>query len=106
MLLPSTVALQHQQIYRAVAEVERLLHPSVQRIRFEIGQDWSGDWSIFFRILLSDEASREHNLRGIAAQVEQRLSEKIDFPALGIFAYFNFRSQSEQAELREPAWAE
>jgi hypothetical protein len=33
------------------------------------------------------------------------MSEKLDLPDLGVFPYFDFRSQSEQAKLHEPAWA-
>jgi hypothetical protein len=29
----------------------------------------------------------------------------MDFQALGVFPYHNFRSESEQAALREVAWA-
>ena len=89
----------------AVSEVVRLMAPAVVHIRYEVGEDWSGDWAIFFRVLLSDEASQGSNLRDVTTQVVERISELLDFTSMGIHAYYNFRSQSEQAELREPAWA-
>src|SRR5712672_3048101 len=104
MILP--IAIQAQpQINAAITEVVRLLSPAVIRIRYDIGEDWSGDSAIFFRVLLSDEATRENSLRDISKKVERELSERLDVQSMGMFAYFNFRSQSEQAELNDPAWA-
>lgn len=104
MYLP--IAIQAQpRINAAVADVMRELTPAVQRINYEIAQDWSGQWAIFFRVLLSDEASNQAHLRSVATQVVWRMSEKIDIPGLGLFPHFDFRSQSEQAQLSEPAWA-
>jgi hypothetical protein len=103
MYLPSAVTKQ-PEINAAVSEVVRLLAPDVVHIRYDIGRDWSGDWAIFFRVLLSDEASRAR-LREVATQVAWRLAERLDFPAMGLFPYHNFRSVSEQDVLREEAWA-
>jgi hypothetical protein len=93
------------QINAAIAQVVSELSPAVQYIRFEIGQDWSGDWAIFFRVVLSDDASNPPSLRVVAENVRRRMSEQVDFDSIGVIPYFNFRSQSEQAMLREPAWA-
>jgi hypothetical protein len=103
MYLP--IAVQKQpQINVAVASLQRELWPEVQRIRYDIGQDWSGQWAIFFRVLLSDEASARH-LREVTTQVVWRMSERLNLPELGLFPYFDFRSVSEQAKLNEPEWA-
>jgi hypothetical protein len=53
---------------------------------------------------LSDDAG-EKRLRDVATQVVWRLADRLDFAALGLFPYHNFRSVSEQAVLREEAWA-
>lgn len=103
MYLPSAVSKQ-PEINAAVSEVVKLLAPDVVHIRYDIGRDWSGDWAIFFRVLLSDEASKTR-LREAAAQVVWLLAERLDFPSMGLFPYHNFRSVSEQAVLREEAWA-
>jgi hypothetical protein len=97
-------ATKQPQIDAAVAEVATQLEPDVVHIRYEIGQDWSGQWAIFFRVLLSDDAG-EKRLREVATQVVWRLADRLDFAALGLFPYHNFRSVSEQAVLREEAWA-
>ena len=66
-------------------------------------RNWTDDWAIFFRILISDDAGR-NRLRDIATQVEWRLEERLDFQGMGVLPYFNFRTESEQALLREEAW--
>jgi hypothetical protein len=101
-MLPSVVTKQ-TEVQSAVSAVAEQLNPDVQYIRYDIGQDWSGDWAIFFRIVLSNEASKKR-LREIATQVVWRLGERIDFTALGVIPYHNFRSAAEQEILQEPAW--
>jgi hypothetical protein len=92
------------EIEAAVAEVERELKPDVVRIRYEIGHDWSDEWAIFFRIVLTDEAAR--NRRGeLMTQVQRELARRLDFRALGVWSYHNYRTESEQARRREEAWA-
>jgi hypothetical protein len=103
MYLPSAVT-KRPEINAAVSEVVRLLAPGVVHIRYDIARDWSGDWAIFFHVLLSDEASKTR-IREIAAQVASRLEERLDFPSMGLFPYHNFRNVSEQEALREEAWA-
>lgn len=102
--LPSAVQ-QTPQINAAIEQIRQEMGTAVQYIRFEIGQDWIGAWAIFFRVVLSDEASKTENLREVTNRVRTRMLEQVDFDAIGVIPYFNFRSQSEQAMLREPAWA-
>ena len=102
MSLPSPEV--KQQVIAVVSELVRSLAPDVVHIRYEIGEDWSGDAAIFFRILLSDDASRTR-LRAVAKQVVISLDQRLDFESMGLRAYHNFRSVSEQNALREEAWA-
>jgi hypothetical protein len=104
MYIPSGVVKQ-AKIARGVAAVERELAPDVVHIRYEITPDWGDEWAIFFRILLSDEASREERLAEVASRARSRLADKLKLDESGLLAYFNFRSQSEQKTLKEPAWA-
>jgi len=102
MYFPSTEA--EQKINCAVSDLVRSMAPDVVHIRFEIGDDWSGDAAIFFRVLLSDDASRAR-LRAVTKQVAVGLAQRLDFDSMGLRAYHNFRSVSEQNALREEAWA-
>jgi hypothetical protein len=103
MYVPTAVTKQ-SEIRAAVEEVERNLAPDVVRIRFDIGEDWSGQWAIFFRVVLTDDAAK-NRLREVASNVVWGLARQLDFTAMGVFPYHNFRSASEQGALQEPAWA-
>jgi hypothetical protein len=103
MYLPSAITKQ-SEIQAAINEVETNLAPDVVRIRYDIEEDWSGQWAIFFRVVLADEAARRR-LREVATKVVWGLARQLDFPAMGVFPYHNFRSVSEQEALQEPAWA-
>ena len=98
----------HQaQLAEAVAWAERVLAPlGVIRIRHTVGEDWSGEPAVYFRVLLSDAASDPARLRDVTRNIEAVIDREVDpLNAWGLFAYFNFRSQSEQAVIQEPAWA-
>ncbi len=103
MYVPSAVTKQ-TEIDAAVNRVQQIVGPDVVRIRYEIAEDWSGQWAIFFRVVLTDDAAGRR-LRDIATKVVWELARQLDFPGMGVFPYHNFRSESEQAALREPAWA-
>jgi hypothetical protein len=102
--MPSAITKQ-PEINAAVVELVRELSPRVRHIRYDIAPDWSGQWAIFFRVLLSDDASSGSSLRDVTTQVVWRMSERLNLPELGLFPYFDFRSESEQAGLNEPEWA-
>ena len=101
--MPAAVS-QQGKIRKEVRAVEAALRPDVVRIRYSMSEDWSGQWAIFFRIVLSDDAAK-NRLREAADNVVWRLAEHLDFTALGVFPYHNFRSESEQAAMQEEAWA-
>ena len=103
MYLPSAVTKQ-ADVEAAIAHVQQSIGSDVVRIRYEIGEDWSGQWAIFFRIVLTDDAARRR-LRDVATRVVWGLAQRLDFPGMGVFPYHNFRSVSEQAMLQETAWA-
>src|SRR5277367_5512848 len=103
MYSPPAVTKQ-AEIEAAIVRVQQAVGPDVVRIRYEIGEDWSGQWAIFFRIVLTDDAARLR-LRDVAPRVVWGLAQQLDFPGMAVFPYHNFRSVSEQAMLQEPAWA-
>jgi hypothetical protein len=101
-IMPAGV-LKQAEIAEVVAQVERSLAPDVAHLFYIIDTDWSDDWAIYSRVVLSDDAG-ENRLRQVVANVSSRLSEVLDFQALGLRPYYNFRSVSEQAALREDVW--
>jgi hypothetical protein len=105
VVIPRAFA-QQGEFAAAVAEVERQLHPRVVRIRYTLGDDWSGDPAVFFRIVLPDDASTRDRLLSATNDIEAAIVQRIEpLEQWGVLPYFNFRSQSEQAQLNEPAWA-
>lgn len=92
------------KIRTGVQRAERALAPGVVRILYSYELDWAGEYSLFFRILLTDAASAPNKLRQTTQKVTARVLSEIKAEELGLQTYFNFRSESEQAELREAAW--
>jgi hypothetical protein len=96
-----TAALPTQE---EVDRIARDLAPDVVRIRLSVAPDWSGDPSLYFRVILSDEASRRDRLADVAGRVRGRLTDELGLDELDHFPYFRFRSQSEQARMQDEAW--
>jgi hypothetical protein len=103
MLMRAAVA-NEAEIDRRIKEVARKLAPDVAWIRYALTLDSTGEESLYFRVVLSDQASREKRLRAVTRRVESELSNVIAFDEYGLNLYFNYRSRSEQAEMKEPAW--
>jgi hypothetical protein len=100
MILPRGVA-QPRELIKHVNALWPL--PSgVVNLRFTIDDDWSGDPAIFFWITLSDEAARRAVLSQTSRHVTDFITQRLDpIGQWGLIPYFNFRSQSEQAALKE-----
>jgi hypothetical protein len=94
------------QINKALRRAERALAPDVVRIRYTLDEDWTGEPSIFFKVVLSDDAAgKESKLGEISWRAINRIRDKVKPEELGLNSYFNFRSLSEYNELNDPAWA-
>lgn len=71
-------------------------------LRYTFDDDWSGDPAVFFWITVSDEASRRTVLSHTSRRIVDYITERLDpMGKWGLIPYFSFRSQSEQASLRE-----
>lgn len=93
------------QLQDEVRHATQSLAADVVNVKFEIGFDAMGFASIFFNIVLTDEASRPARLRFVAQHVSLTLMHQLKTDEKGVHAYFNFRSQSEAASVKDPAWA-
>lgn len=103
-MMPPAVA-NEAEIDRRVRAAARRLAPDVLRIRYALTLNSTGEESIFFRVVLSDEASSEKNLPLVTRRARTELRKELDFAQFGLYTYFNFRSRSEQAKLKEPSWS-
>jgi len=88
-----------------VDRIARDLAPDVVRIRLDVTPDWTGDPALYFRVTLSDEASRRRPLLDVTGLVRAKVAEELRLEELDHHPYFRFRSYSEQAKLQDPAWA-
>jgi len=92
------------KVTAGVRRAERALAPEVIHIRHTFALDWTGEQSLFFRVLLSDAASAPDKLRQTTQKIEAKILAQIKADELGLLTYFNYRSKAEQAKLRDPIW--
>jgi hypothetical protein len=92
------------KIRAGVRRAERALAPDVIRIMYAFAEDVQGNISLFFRIVISDAGSTPAKLRETTQRIIAKVLHEIKAEELGLQTYFNFRSKSEQAKLRDPFW--
>src|SRR5208283_2434140 len=93
---------QQQQLDEAINDLKPMLGPDVVDLGYTLGQDWSGDAAIFFRVVLSDRASRRDRLLHATNQVKNAVVQHLEpLEQWGVLPYFSYRSQSEQAVLQD-----
>jgi hypothetical protein len=99
--------VQQSQFESAVSEVEKTFRPQVVRVRYDLGDDSTGEPAVFFRILLSDDAaSRRDQLWDVTNRVSTEIVQRIEpLEQWGVLPYFSFRSEAEQTQMNDPAWA-
>lgn len=78
--------------------------PEIVRVRYDIGDDWAGDPSITFKVLLRDEATTRDKLGDVGYRIRQGFEDELRPYELGYIPYFYVRGQSEQEKLKDPQW--
>ena len=97
----------HQtQLTNEITKAIRKLGKETVRANYSLGTDSTGEPSIFFRIILTDAASREDKLAEVTDRIAAILFEEIrPQENWGLLPYFSFRSKSEQEKRNDPEWA-
>ena len=91
--------ISQEQIANEVERVKLLLGPEVVRVRYNTGEDMDGDPAIYFRIVLTDSASRRETLVEVTQKIKNIFEDELrPYENWGLHSYFNFRNQSEQAK--------
>jgi hypothetical protein len=95
------------QLAQSVNDAIRSLKPEeVVHVAYSIGNDSTDDPAIFFRIVLTDEASGEDRLADVTGHVASTLFDSIrPIDNWGLTPYFSFRSFSEQRMRNDPEWS-
>lgn len=85
--------------------IRKLSNREVVRVRYSIGVDSTGEPAIFFRIVLTDSASRASALAEVTDRISAKLFDELrPIENWGLNPYFNFRSISEQGNRNDPEW--
>jgi hypothetical protein len=98
-------AFAHQaQFFAAISKV--VLPAQVLSIAPTLGTDWNGESAVFFQVILADNSIPRPQLLAFTKQLSHAIIQPIrPLEEWGALPYFNFLTQSEQARMKEPAWA-
>lgn len=93
-----------KDLEKQVQEVEKKFPGEIVGIRYSVDEDWSGDPAIYFRVLLTDTASRREVLGDIVERVDRVLSDIVYLDSPDYIPYINYRNESDQEKLKDPEW--
>jgi len=106
MYAPAGFVNQAELAQSVDAAIRSLNHEEVAHVVYSLRNDSTDDPAIFFRIVLTDAASREERLGDVAERVESVVVRSIrPIENWGLTPYFSFRSWSEQKMLNDPGWS-
>ena len=95
---------QQGQFFAAIAQVA--LPPQVVSVTPVLGTDWNGESAVFLQVILADNAVPRSQLLAFTKQVSQAIIQQVrPLEEWGVLPYFNFLTQTEQARIKQPAWA-
>jgi hypothetical protein len=93
------------QVDAEIKSAVRNLGPEAVHVAYNIGEDSTGEPSIFFRIVLADSAIDEDTLADRTWAIQSTIMDQLEpIENWGLHPYFNFRSQSEHQSRIDPAW--
>ena len=95
---------QRSDLDKQVQETTESFPGEIVRIRYSRSHDWNGDPAIFFRVLLTDQASRADVLADVTGRIMGKLFDELQLGESSYHPYFYFRNKSEQDKLSDPEW--
>jgi hypothetical protein len=104
MTIYAPVTIDERKINAGLQRAKKALAPDVVRIRFNVGEDWTGTPALFFRVVLTDKASTPGKLGELVQRISNKIDEETKAYGFGLFPYVDFRSLSETHELKEAEW--
>jgi hypothetical protein len=92
--------LQESEFQAAIARAAEQLAPDVVEIRASLGENWRGDESVFFTVILADAATTRDRLLPVSDRAEMFIEMQVEpWEHWGVRPYYKFRSQAEQADI-------
>lgn len=92
------------EIQEGVFKVTGRLSATVVRITYVFKEDWTGEPSIFFHIVLKDEAAVREKILPNSTEICDALEKEIDPRGMGLMSYHNCRSESENMKMMDKGW--
>lgn len=95
-----------KQLEADIQQAISKLGPEAHQVFYRFEDDYTGEPSIFFRIVLSDDRAEPGRHIEATDRIMTLLLEEIDPIAnWGLHAHFSFRSRAEQQARFDPNWA-
>jgi hypothetical protein len=96
--------VEQAQFRSAIARVQ--LPPQVVSVTPVLGKDWGGEPSVFFKVIIADDAVPRSELLALTKSISHAIVHRIrPLEEWGVLPYFDFLTQSDAARIPEPSWA-
>jgi hypothetical protein len=83
-----------------------MLPPQVVSLTPMLGTDGNGNDAVFFRVVLADNSVPRHQLLAFTRQISASIIDQLNpNEEWGVWPYFDFITQSEEARNKQPMWA-
>jgi hypothetical protein len=106
MAFVATGIVAQAELERHIAKAVKKLGKDAVHVNYSLGMDWTDEPALFFRVVLTDAASREDGLVDVTERIRAAIDQEVrPYERWGLASHFNFRSASEQKALQDPAWA-
>lgn len=91
--------VQQGEVLERVKQLQALFadDPEIARIDHRLAQDWSGDDSLFFEVVLNPNTPTATVLR-LSEQIDTALLRVVRSEELGLHSYFNFVGRPENGQ--------
>lgn len=87
-----------EKLAAEIEMIKRKLGPEVVRVRYSLGANHWDDPAIYFRIVITDAASKEEVLGDVTQEITRVFYDELrPLENWDLRPYFSFRNESEQA---------
>lgn len=91
------------------SEIRNAIHklgPEAVHVTYRVGADSTGEPSLYFRVVIDDDAAREDLLLDTTGRISKLLLDELrPIENWGLHPYFNFRSFADHRRRNDPAWS-